>query len=359
MKIKLILGIVISCIFLVWAFWDVNFTAFGEALASAHYLLFVLAMVASMGVFFLRAFRWKYLLILQKNIPYLTVFSATCIGFFTNNVLPFRAGELLRAYVIGNRAEISKSSALATIVVERILDVLSLILIAISVVFFLPVPDNAHFQTIKYFGILLILVEGAVIAFCFMLLVWREFTLRLVDKVFTIFPKRAQSGSKKVINSFIDGLEILRSFRHLLLLFISSFIIWFAVFLQIYIVMRAFDIQMGFTTMFTAGLVDLVLISFALTIPSAPGFIGTYHAAAKEGLLIFSINPVTAAGFSVLIHASSYIPITIVGFFYFIRENIHFSTAKAVLRQSETDPPSISTSGGSSSGTTGGKEEPK
>ena len=327
MKIKLILGIIISVGFLTWAFWDVNLSEFSNALASAHYVYFIIAMTIGMVIFAIRAFRWKYLLILQKDIPFPTVFSATCIGFFTNNVLPFRAGELLRAYVIGKRAEISATAALATIVVERILDVFTLILIAVSIIFFLPIPESSHFQAIKYFGAILILVESLVIVFCFMLLVWRQITIRLVDVLLTIFPERIHTRGKTIVNSFINGLEIMRSARYFLLLFFLSFAIWFMVLLQIFTVMRAFDIQMEYFTMFTAGLADLVLISFALTIPSAPGFVGTFHAAAKEGLLIFSVDPVTAVGFSVLFHAASYIPITIVGFFYFMRENIRFSTA--------------------------------
>jgi len=286
-----------------------------------------------MVIFALRAYRWKYLLILQKNIPFFPVFSATSIGFFANNVLPFRAGEFLRAYVIGRGENVSKSAVLGTIVVERIIDVLTLLFIAVIAIIFLPIPKTPQYEMIKYFGIILLIIELSVIIFCFMLVTRRNFTLRFTDRVLKILPGKIQEGGKNIIKSFLDGLEIMKATQHFFRLIVSSFAIWFVAFLQIYIMLSAFNVNLNIFTMIVASIVNMVLISFALTIPSAPGFVGTFHAAAKEGLVMFSVDANIASGFSVLLHASSYLPITLTGFYFFLRENIKFSAAKAEFQE--------------------------
>jgi len=336
MKTKLIIGILIGVVFLTWAFRNVDFAEFWNTLKTAQYRYFILALAISMVIFALRAYRWKYLLILQKNIPFLPVFSATSIGFFANNVLPFRAGEFLRAYVIGRGERISKSAVLATILVERIIDVLTLLFIAVIAIVFLPIPKNTHYETIKYFGIILLIIELSAIIFCFMLVTRRDFTLRVTDRILGILPKKIQEMGKNIINSFLDGLEIMKAAQHFFRLIVSSFAIWFVAFLQIYIMLSAFNVNLDISTMIVASIVDMVLISFALTIPSAPGFVGTFHAAAKEGLVMFSVDANIASGFSVLLHLSSIIPITITGFFFFLRENIKFYAAQAEFQENSS-----------------------
>ncbi len=313
--------------FLVWAFWDVDFEGFRSAFASARYSYFVLALFFSIAQYLIRAYRWKYLLFLQKDIPYYSVLSALFIGFFANSVLPFRAGEFLRAYVIGRNENISKSSVLATVLVERTIDVLSLLFIAVVALLFFPIPEGPHFDMIKYFGVLLFTVEIGVIAFCFLLLIKRDLTLKYVEKVLALFPGSLHEKGIKIVQSFLDGLEILRSTRNFIKIIVPTIGVWIIAIMQFYAVLEAFDLQYGISMLFIIAIVDSVLVSFALTIPSAPGFIGTFHAAAKEGLVIFSIGPAIASGFAVLIHATAFLPAIVAGFYFFLRENIKLSKA--------------------------------
>ena len=335
MKFKLLLGIVISFAFLFWAFWDVDFAGFWSALKTARYRYFALAVVFSVAQYFVRAYRWKYLLILQKNISFPSVLSALFIGFFGNTVLPFRAGEFLRAYVIGKNEHIPKSAVLATVLVERIIDVLSLLLVAVIALFFLPVPESLHYDMIKNFGAILFAVEIGVIFFCFMLLLKRKVALKVIETVLGVFSGTIQKKGEVIVLSFLDGLEILRSTRHIFRLVITTTVIWLLVLLQCYAVLSAFGVSYGILTMFVIVTVNMVLVSFALTIPSAPGFVGTFHAAAKEGLAIFSIDPAIASGFAVLLHASSFLPPIIGGFYYFLQENIKLSSAHSEFKSDE------------------------
>ena len=333
MKKKLAIGILISVAGLYWAFQDIQFTAFWNSLRTADYRLIVLASLFSMVGFIIRAIRWKYLLILQKNINLHSVFSSMCIGFFANNVLPMRAGEFLKAYVIGKNENISASAVLATVLVERIIDVLSLLFIALAVLLFFPLSNNPGIDSMKFFGLILILVEIFIITFCVLLVTKKEFTLRMTDKILVMLPEKVQIVGKNIINSFIEGLEIIVKMKHYFILTMTTIGIWVVGCIQVLLILLAFDSGLDIQTAVVASIVVLVLISFALTIPAAPGAVGTFHGFAMLGLAIFSIDPGISSGFTVSLHLAAYIPITLTGFYYFMQENIKFSTARSELSE--------------------------
>jgi len=333
MKKKLAIGILVSVGALYWAFKDIQFAEFIDSLKSSDYRYFVLATIFAMILYAVRALRWKYLLILQKDIPFPSVFSATCIGFFGNNVLPFRAGEFMRAYVIGKNENISASAVLATVLVERIIDVLTLLFIAVVALLTFPLPDNPEFENIKRMGMLLLVVETGVIIFCILLVTKQEFTLRLTDRLLSFLPHKIQQTGKNFITSFLEGLKIIKAMQHFLIIIITSFTVWIAACAQIFLMILAFDSNLAMGTIAVASVVVMVLISFALTLPAAPGFVGTYHFAAISGLTIFSVNPGVASAFAVSLHLISYLPITLTGFYYFMQENIKLTAAKPEISE--------------------------
>ncbi|MFC1513912.1 lysylphosphatidylglycerol synthase transmembrane domain-containing protein [candidate division KSB1 bacterium] len=328
MKIKLLIGILISLIFLVWAFRDVDIAQSWNTLKTVKFHYVLLSVILSIVVFIIRSYRWKFLLILQKDIPFMSVFSANNIGFFANNVLPFRAGELVRAYVIGRNENIPKSTVLATILVERVLDVLSLLFIAVAAILFLPIPQNDEFELIKTSCLILFAIELLVILICYLLLTKREATLNIFNRLLKIFPEKIRNSAHGIIDSFITGLEIFRAAKHFSLLIFTSFLIWLVVLIQIAVMITAFNINFDLFTLFIASVIVMVFISLILTLPSAPGFVGTYHAAAKTGITMFSVNPDIAISLATILHLSAYIPVTIMGFYYLLKENIKISDAK-------------------------------
>jgi len=338
MKLKLIIGILISIVFLYLSFLKVDVQSFWNALVSAQYWYFFPAMAVVIFLFILRAYRWKYLLILQKNMSLLNVFSATSIGAFANNVLPMRAGEFIRAYVVARNEKTSASAILATILVERIADVFSLLIIAVAAILLLPIPQSEHYETIKSFGSMLLLVEVAVLVFCFMLLWKRDFTLRLTHRVLSVFPKKIAKAGSGIVDSFLDGLEILRAVQHLFTVIWSSFAIWLLNFIVIILIMLAFNIRLDIPTMLVAATAVLIFSAFSITIPSSPGFIGTYHFFTQQALVLFSIDPNIGLGFAVVLHASSFIPITLTGFYFFLKENVKFAAVTSGEKNPSESP---------------------
>ncbi|MCP4726828.1 MAG: flippase-like domain-containing protein [bacterium] len=328
MKLKITIGILISFAFLYYAFSNIDLSEFWIAIKDANYLYFIPAVLLVALSLIVRAYRWKYLLILQKDIKLKNVFSALAIGFLGNCVLAFRGGEIMRAFLIGKNEKISKSSVFATILVERIMDVLSLLILAVFVILVLPIPQNEYYNYIRNFGLALFFVELGIILFVIMLLFKKDFTLMLSGKILEFFPKRIQDMGLNIINSFIDGLEIIRTVKHYGKIFVTSFSLWAIAILQAYVLMYSLDMNLDINTMLISSSVAVVLGSFALTIPSSPGFVGTYHVAVQSALIIFSVDKSIAFGYAVLLHASGYLTSIAIGFYYFLRENIKFATMR-------------------------------
>lgn len=180
---------------------------------------------------------------------------------------------------------------------------------------------------------MLVIVEMSIIIFCVLLVTKKNFTLKLTNKVLNLLPDKIRIIGKNIISSFLEGLEIIVKMRHYLILTMTTIGIWVIGCLQIFLMLMAFDGGLDFQTAVIASVVVLVLVSFALTIPAAPGALGTFHGFAMLGLAIFSIDPGIASGFTVSLHLSAYIPITLTGFYYFMRENIKLSAEQKEITE--------------------------
>ncbi|MDD3642101.1 MAG: lysylphosphatidylglycerol synthase transmembrane domain-containing protein, partial [Candidatus Krumholzibacteria bacterium] len=150
MKRKLILGIVISAVFLFFALRNVDPGEMRAAFAAADYRYVLPAVCLTLISLWFRSVRWRYLLNPVKQIGRRSLLSAASIGLMANSVLPVRLGEFVRAYVIGRKERISKSSAFATIVVERIIDGVTVLAFFVAVVLRSPRHYPGWLQTIAY-----------------------------------------------------------------------------------------------------------------------------------------------------------------------------------------------------------------
>ena len=138
LKPQAIIGLLISMAGIYWAFHDFGFDEFLETIKSVKYEYVLLACVLIISSVWLRAIRWKYLFKPEDGVETYSLFKYELIGYFGNNVLPLRLGELLRAYILGKRYSLSKSYVFGTIVLERILDTLTLMILSIILLFIYP-----------------------------------------------------------------------------------------------------------------------------------------------------------------------------------------------------------------------------
>jgi uncharacterized protein (TIRG00374 family) len=248
------------------------------------------------------------------------------IGFMANNVLPMRLGEIVRAYSLGMSAGVSKSTAFATIVVERAFDLLAILL-------FLGLGLLRHsfapwVQAAGYAALAICLGMFLVMA----LFRWkRETALRLFRFVVRRLPERMAEKTEALLTRFLDGLEVLARGNQLVWVTVLSVATWLAMALGFYFCVLAFGMDLPWD----ASLVLMVVCALAVMLPSGPGFVGTFEVGARYGLELFGVPENTALSYAVYYHAVQFLPITALGFYHLWRESL--SLRKAVEAETETE----------------------
>jgi uncharacterized protein (TIRG00374 family) len=241
-----------------------------------------------------------------------------------NNIYPFRAGEVLRAYVLRQREEVPMSASLATVVVERVFDGLVMLIFVFAALPLAPIPDESIraiviFASVAFFAALVAFFALAAFPAQFMRLA-RGFSDHLL-------PDRVARPLLDFLARFLDGLESLRHFRNVLMIFGTSVIIWLLETVKYWFVMHAFDFEVSFfALMLMNGIVNL-----ATTLPSAPGYVGTFDGPGIAVLVLYGIQETVASAYTLVLHAALWLPITLLGAYYMVRQGLGWSTfGKAV-----------------------------
>lgn len=313
------IGLLTTGVALYLAFRGTNVSEVAHSLSEVGYLWAIPVVGGTLLSIWVRAYRWKVMLAPVKAIPTARTYSATMIGFMANNVLPMRLGELVRAYSIGKSSEISKSSAFATIVVERAFDLLAVLLIL--GVMLLRYSFAPWVQVTGYVA----LVACAGMFGLMALLRWkREHTLRIFRLVLRRLPEALREKAEGLLHRFLDGLEVLGNWRRLLWTTVLSVFTWLAMASSFYAALLAFRLDVPAD----ASLVLVVVSALAVMLPSGPGFVGTFEVGARYGLMLFKVPDDVALSYALFYHVVQFIPITLLGFYHLWREN--FSLRRAV-----------------------------
>src|SRR5260221_5309895 len=256
-----------------------------------------------------RPWRWHYLLRPLKEVPLRKLFPIVVIGYMGNNVYPFRAGEVIRAYVLRRNEGVKITASLATIVVERIFDgLVMLIFVFVALPFANFQQDWLRNTIIAGTG----LFFGALAVFLFMA-VRSELARRVYHVlILRLIPVRFQDRILKTADHFMEGLESLRSARDLLMTLVSSTFIWLTETTKYWFVMHAFDFHVSFFVL----MLMTAVVNLATTLPGAPGYVGTFDGPGIKVLEAFNVNHEVAAGYTLVLHAALWLPITLPGFFY-------------------------------------------
>ncbi len=327
-------GVGISALFLWLALRGLGFEDIGAALADSN-LWWLLPGIA---VYFVgvwaRAWRWHYLLRPVKPIATRTMFPIVAIGYMGNNIYPARAGEVLRAVVLRRKEDVPVSASLATVIVERIFD--GVVMLAFV---FLNLPRLADLTADSGFigNIRQVAIWGtgvftaALFAFILAAMFPRPASRMGVWFIQQLTPHRLHERLLGIMGKFLDGLSSLRSPANALMVFGTSAVIWLLETGKYWFVMHAFPFDVDFfTLMLMNGIVNL-----ATTIPSAPGYVGTFDAPGIAVLKAAGVNGALAAGYTLVLHVALWLPITVLGAFYALREGIRWGADVNELR-SET-----------------------
>lgn len=256
------------------------------------------------------------------------MFPITCIGYMGNNIYPARAGEVLRAVILKRKEGVPISASLATIIVERIFDgVVMLAFVFVNLAKLaeltgvsvpignrdISIQDLAIWGSVAFFGALIIFLLAAM---------FPKTTVRIgqwfIDR---LLPNRIRENASAVMHKFLGGLESLRSPFNVLMVFVTSVIIWLLETVKYWFVMHAFNFSVSFfTLMLMNGVVNL-----ATTIPAAPGYLGTFDAPGIAVLQADGISKAVATGYTLVLHLALWVPITALGAYYLTREGITWS----------------------------------
>ena len=322
MKLKFWIGIAISLGLLAYLFSMIDFARLWETIKAVNPYYTAAAGLINLAGFGVRAVRWRYLMEpVKKRVPLGSLFSATMIGFMANNVLPARLGEFVRAYVIGRREDVPKSSAFATVVVERLFDTMSVLLLLIITLVYMPVDISGAGMagTLRKAGaasLAAYIVMIAVIAF----FVYRPEALgRLARAVTGRFSAKWAGKAGTLADRFINGLSVVKDPRLLVMILFYSAVLWGMLILPGWLFFKAFGLDNlgAYPAVFL-----LVAACFSVALPSTPGFVGTFHAGATGALVLLGVEPGVALGYAILLHAISFIPVTLIGLAYLYRENL-------------------------------------
>ena len=342
MKLKFWLGILISIICLYFVFRNIDVSKVIETVRSVNYLYLMLAVVLQLSTIWLRAERWKYLLAPIKRLTFKHLVPATMIGFMANNVLPARAGEFIRAYIIGRKERISKTSSFATIIIERVCDMITMLGFLVLIILFVKFPQyadaEAHssiisLERLKIVGVLSALFILGLLVFLVLLKEFPQRTTSVVNLFLKPFPKKFSEKALELLESFRTGLQVLQTGTHLFYLVFWSLSVWIAASTSAWIVLLAFDLPLPFM----AGIFTTVMAAFSAAIPSSPGYVGPFHAAVSASVLFFlpTLDKSTAAGIAIIFHLVCILPVTFGGIYYLWKENMSFSEIQHIEEEEE------------------------
>ena len=322
-SLQLLLGVAVSALCAWLSMKDVHVNEVLAALRGANGLGFVAVMAVTLVGFWVRAVRWRWFIEAGRPLSVPSLFSATMIGFMANNVLPFRLGEFVRPWALARRERLSKTTLLATIVVERAVDMLTLLGIFGVTMLVHPIAESTDAGRLVQWGarLLVLLCVGLTL---FVIAVERNRRLAQAVVRFVTRPLPGTAGERvgHMLERFIEGLGLFRDVGRLTVVFALSF----AMFLCFACALAISLWSLGIDLPWYAGLVMLVITAIGIMVPAAPGYIGTLNIACTAGLALFGVGKAQSVPFSWFYFFSQWLPITAVGLIYLNREGLSLAS---------------------------------
>ncbi len=309
-----------------------DLSAVGRELAQAHPAGVFLALLASVATFIFRTFRWQYLLLPSGRVPFAPALRATIIGFGANAMLPGRVGEVLRPYLLARTANLDPTATFATIVLERALDIITLLLLfALSVALLdaqFVVNDGQLLRTVQFGGLLAAGAALTGLALAFVFAGHAERVGLVAERLTTRLPARAGRLVVKVVAAFGQGFAVLRSPGALALAFAWSVAVWLSIALTTWSMAQAFGLSLPFAGTFTV----LMFMAVGVSVPT-PGAVGAFHESVRLALTsLYAADNDRAVAYAVALHALSFIPVSLVTLGLIAREGLTLRRIEDITR---------------------------
>ena len=324
---KLWVGIAISAFFLFLLFRKIEFDKLAAAFAELDYRFIPPALLLTFVSYYLRAVRWKFLLAPIKRTRLSNLFPSTLIGYMANNLLPARLGEFIRAYSLGQKEGIGTSAVFASLVVDRLCDGFTVLLVLLITFFTIRLPAGMEEiqQGLVTGGYVTFALYLGVIAFLVLLRSRTDWTVRLVSLV--LAPLSASFAGKVAdqMRSFVSGIRIPCHPAGIAGIVVSSLLIWASAIWPVDLMLRSFGVLLPIS----GSMFIMVFLVFAVMVPASPGYVGTYHFACVTALSAFEIGSEKALSIALVMHGMSFFPVIAAGLYCLWRDKLSLKKLSA------------------------------
>ncbi len=324
-----------TVVFLWLVLSNIHLEKMGAALRTADYIYVLPAFALTLIDYLVRTVRWQIILQPTKRVSFRSAFGVLMVGFAANNLLPARIGEIVRAYTLGREEKLSKSLSLATIVVERVFDGVTIMgfLAALSLVYSLP----SWGQVLARGGAL---VFGTAAVGIILLLFQERRTLRSLEIVLRPFPARLGLAVQRMARFFLEGLHALRSKRSLALIIILSIVVWSLEASAYLMLIMGFHLPIDGVNRVYAAVFLLTVINLGNIVPAAPGYAGSFEFFAIQALTTFSsgVTSEMALALAAVSHAYQYVLVTGIGLFFLWRMGLSLSALQKNVQEESHEP---------------------
>jgi glycosyltransferase 2 family protein len=318
-KILVVAGFVFGAFFLYLFLKKVEWSQVYAALREANYWWLIPNIASIFIAMILRAWRWGYMVNPLKKCSFHGLYAATMIGFMASNILPARLGEFVRPISLGKIENISRAAAMATTLVERVFDLLTLLALFTAILLFKKFPDTTDLQHLETAGWFFFIATAVLSIGMVLLKIKTEMTLRWVNKLLHIFPDKIRDAGSDIFAKFASGLDVLSDSKAIFVIAIQSIALWVIMALSNYLIFLAFG--MSYLPL-DASFVLLAVVSVGIMLPNSPGFIGTYQYLTVLSLSLYGVPPDRAAACSIVMWATQYFTITLAGLYHLKQEHL-------------------------------------
>lgn len=327
------LGFGVTFLFIGLLLWKIDLHELAQALVNANYLWLAPAVVTTLLSYAMRTRRWGYILRPIRSISFGSLLPVLFIGFMANNLLPARIGELVRAYALGRKTGLSKSMGLATILLERLFDGVTLVVVLGLLAMLFPLPPQEREVGYVAGGIFL---AAAVIA---LVVLSREaLALRLLNLTLRPLPRNLADRAHGKAAAFLLGLRVLHSRRDLLAVAAWSAVIWSVETVTYLVVLQSVHASLPGRLLFLAAMLMMVMVNLGALIPATPGNIGTFQVFAVLALSAFGVPTAVALAAAILAHIVQYVLVTAAGLIFLARESMGWSDVSRAGAEVEEVP---------------------
>ncbi len=318
-----VFGILLSAGFLYFAFRGIKLDEVVTQLRRTNVGLMILAAALGTATFPLRAIRWRPILDpVAPKLPYGKLWRATAIGMMINNVVPARVGEVARAFALSRSApEVPFTASLASLVVDRLLDAILIFGLMFAAMLSPAFPQGAQIsgRPVASYAILAVTVTLIGLAAMYVFILFPNRFVALWDSATRRLSPKVATRGRETLVTLAKGLSVLRSPGRFVVVLWWTLLHWLCNALAFWVGFRA----VGMDLPFSAALFLQGIVAIGVAVPQAPGFFGVFENFARIGLAgVYGVSADAAVSWAISYHLLSFIPITLIGAWYFLRAGL-------------------------------------